>query len=144
MSVQIKGSGVAWGITTANSGYTYSGAGTAWKLNTTDQDVERMADTEEFRDAANGDVIGMAVYNRRKQLRLRVYPTDTTLSGAASGATTLPNIGDKFVVTDASDGIAAGTYIITAVSRNRKNTSYATFDVTVVVFTNDISADINS
>jgi hypothetical protein len=138
MAVTVKGMGVAWGITT--SGYT--NAGSAFNVKTTEQSLTKDAEMVEVKDA-NGEAAGLVFFNPSSELTLRVYPFHaSTLSGAATAAAALPAVGDKFVITDASDASIAGDYVVMRVGKTRSAGAQVEFDVTVKKWATDLSATI--
>jgi|LakMenEpi03Aug12_release.lakeMendotaPanAssembly.Ray.scaffolds.fasta_scaffold12696_10 hypothetical protein len=140
MAVTQKGMGVAWGITT--SGYTYTGAATTLNVKSLEQSLTRDAEMVEVKDA-NGEAAGLVFFNPTSELTLRVYPFNaTTLSGAATAAAALPAVGDKFVITDASDASIAGDYVVMRVGKTRSSGAQVEFDLTVKKWATDLSATI--
>lgn len=136
MAVTQKGIGVAWGITT--SGYTSAGSAVAVK--TTEQSLTKDAEMVEIKDG-NGEAAGLVFFNPTSELTLRVYPFHaTTLAGATSAAAALPAVGDKFVITDASDASIAGDYVVLRVGKTRSQGAQVEFDLTVKKWAADLSA----
>lgn len=141
MAVQQKGIGVAWGITSSGyAGTTHAGVGYALTTRATGQTLRKSADSEECRDL-NGEVVGKVFFNQTSELTLRVYPSGVSIS-AANTANVLPAIGDKMIVTDASDSDIAGTYLVEDCSKTRTNNAKVEFDVTLRRYPTDISAPI--
>jgi hypothetical protein len=92
---------------------------------------------------ANGEAAGLVFFNPTSELTLRVYPFNaTTLSGAATAAAALPAVGDKFVITDASDASIAGDYVVMRVGKTRSSGAQVEFDLTVKKWATDLSATI--
>lgn len=151
MAVIQKGIAVAWG--TGGSG-TMTYAGTAFRVKATGVDLSKDAELEEHRDPQTGDVIGLTFFNPTKEVSLKVYPTDTAMSTAAT--VVLPEIGDAFNIgagltyaidADISPGLtnaATNNYIVMKCSKARVNNGRTNFDVTVKRYNTDLSATISS
>lgn len=141
MAVTVKGMGVAWGITT--SGYTYTGSATTLAVKTTEQSLTKDAEMVEIKDA-NGEAAGLVFFNPTSEVTLRVYPFHaSSLSSAATAAAALPAVGDKFVITDASDASLAGNYVVMRVGKTRSAGAQVEFDITVKAWATDLSTTIS-
>lgn len=75
----------------------------------------KTADTAELRDT-NGDVVGLAIYNKRIEISAEV---------GVSPGTAVPVVGGEF-----EGGI------ITSVVENESNSTFKTFSITAVVYSN--------
>lgn len=141
MAVVQKGMGVAWGVTT--SGYTYTGSATALAVKTTEQSLTKDAELVEVKDG-NGETAGLVFFNPTSEVTLRVYPFHaSSLSSAATAGATLPAVGDKFVITDASDASMAGDYVVMRVGKTRSQGAQVEFDLTVKKWATDLSATVS-
>ena len=94
----------------------------------------------ESTDPVTGATLGIVFFDFTTEIQLRVYPKSTTLSGALTAAATLPAIGDKFIITDGSDAVAAATFIVMKVGRTRKVSDKTEFDITLKAWETDLSA----
>jgi len=138
MAVIHKGIGVCWGV--SSSGYTYTASATVLRVKGTGQSYRKTANKFECKNET-GETNGLVFSDQRKELTLRCYPSDTTLA-LAKTANVLPEVGDKFVVTDADDADLAGTYVTEECSKERVNNGIATFDIRMIEYVTDLSATI--
>lgn len=121
MSVIQKGVGVKWGV----AGTTYAAVGYTLGQTYTGRTITQGADMEEHMDE-NGETKGLTFKNGSKECQIEFYFSAATLAAAKTNAAVLPVPGTKFTVTDASDSLAAGDYVITASSRAEQNAGKAT------------------
>ena len=117
-----------------------TGSAVALSVHATEQSVTKDAKMGESADPVTGATLGIVFYDFTTELQLRVYPKSTTLSGALTAAATLPAIGDKFIITDGSDAVAAATFIVMKVGRTRKVGDKTEFDITLKAWETDLSA----
>lgn len=135
----VKGLGVVFGV--SSTAISIAGAAaSSWKI--TGESVSKEAETVIVKDK-DGETKGMVVYDPRDVVGLTVYPHGSSLANAVT-ANSLPDIGDKCVVTDADDGDVAGTYVVTSSGKSKSNTDVTSFDVEVTKYSTDISTTIAS
>lgn len=73
----------------------------------------KTADTAELRNST-GDIVGLAIYNRREEVNMEI---------GVDGTTTIPAVGDDF-----EGGI------VTSVVENESNSAFKTYSVTFVKY----------
>ena len=134
----VKGLGVVFGV--SSTAITIAGSSVDYKF--TGQSVAKEAETVIVKDK-DGETKGMVVYDPRDVVGLTVYPHGSSLANAVT-ANSLPDIGDKCVITDADDGDVAGTYVVTSSGKSKSNTDVTSFDVEVTKYSTDISTTISS
>lgn len=133
-----KGLAVAWGIT--STGYTYTGSATVLAVHATEQSLTKDAKMTESGDPITGATVGLVFYDFTQEVQLRVYPKGSSLANAVSSAIAIPDVGDKFAVTDSSDtAVAATTYVVMKAARTRKVGDKVEFDLTIKKWENDLS-----
>jgi hypothetical protein len=138
-TVTQKGLAVAWGITSTAYANWSTGSAVALSVHATEQSVTKDAKMGESADPVTGATLGIVFYDFTTELQLRVYPKSTGLAGAKTAAATLPAIGDKFIITDADDAVAAATFIVMKVGRTRKVSDKTEFDITLKAWETDLS-----
>ena len=136
----VKGLGVVFGV--SSTAITIAGSASASDFKITGQSVAKEAETVIVKDK-DGETKGMVVYDPRDVVGLTVYPHGSSLANAKT-ANSLPDIGDKCVITDADDGDVAGTYVVTSSSKSKSNTDVTSFDVEATKYSTDISTTIAS
>jgi hypothetical protein len=139
-TVTQKGLAVAWGITSTAYNNWSTGSAVVLNVHATEQSVTKDAKMTESADPTTGATLGIVFYDFTTELQLRVYPRSTTIAGALTAAATLPAIGDKFIITDGSDAVAAATFIVMKVGRTRKVGDKTEFDITLKAWETDLSA----
>jgi len=139
-TVTQKGLAVAWGITSTAYANWSTGSAVALSVHATEQSVTKDAKMGESADPVTGATLGIVFYDFTTELQLRVYPKSTGLAGAKTAAATLPAIGDKFIITDTDDAVAAATFIVMKVGRTRKVGDKTEFDITLTAWETDLSA----
>lgn len=132
-----KGLAVAWGI--SSTGYTYTGAATVLAVHATEQSTTKDAKMTESADPVTGATLGIVFYDFTKEIQLRVYPKGSSLANAVTAAAAVPDVGDKFAITDANDAVAAGNYVVMKAGRTRKVGDKVEFDLTIKQWENDLT-----
>lgn len=119
-----RGVGVIWGVTSSNP---VAGSGV---LRQTGRDFNYAISKVDHTDR-DGSVVGCTVFDGLKNLTLDVYPAGTSNAQAADAVANAPTPGSTMTITDSTDAIVAGTYLVTAVSRRQSNSEKYLFTVTL-------------
>lgn len=140
MPYQQIGTAVVFGIpdiTSIKSSNTETNADAASALGliVTGISISKTRSMEETADA-DGDIVNVCLYGQSEEASIECFPQSTTTSGAKS-ANALPTVGNVIAITPNGDteeadlAVSANKYwTITGVSKNRSNTSKATWTLT--------------
>lgn len=140
MAVRQKAIGVAWGL--AGTAFAYAAAATVLAVKGVSEELTKSARKVEVLDS-NGEVNGLVFFDPRSTVKLRLYPTSSTIALANTAAGTLGMaIGDRLTITAAGDpDLAGATWVVDEVGKVRSREDIVFFDVTATKYATDLSAD---
>ena len=136
-----RGIGVVWGVTTKG----YECDGVACRFQVEEEDITKARQVEEHFDGGTGAVLGETYYRLLTTLRMRVYPSASTIALAEEG-NMLPEPGTELKI-QTSDafrpdpdvhpdtpvfGNAIGYWAVRETSKARRVGSKVYFDMTVI------------